>query len=238
MKAPLLISLLGLTTVLTVPARAAEDSPLKDQKEKISYAIGVDIGRTLKSQGIEVDPGILTGGITDALGGGDLKLTDEQMRETMMEFQKEMMAKAAATAKAAGEKNAKAGEEFLARKEKEKGVQKTASGLLYKVITEGKGAKPKGTDTVEVHYRGTLIDGTEFDSSFKRGEPATFPVNQVIPGWTEALQLMPVGSKWQLFIPADLAYGEAGAGNAIGPNETLVFDVELLDIKKGAAKEE
>jgi FKBP-type peptidyl-prolyl cis-trans isomerase len=227
--------LLGLMTALTLPATAADESPFKDQKEKVSYAIGVDIGRTLKSQGIEVDPAILGGAITDALTDAKLKLTDEQMQATMMEFQKEMMGKAAAAAKEAGDKNSKVGEAFLAEKAKEDGVKKTESGLLYKVVTEGKGAKPKATDTVEVNYRGTLIDGTEFDSSYKRGESASFPVNQVIPGWTEALQLMPVGSKWQLYIPAALAYGEAGAGGSIGPNETLVFDVELLDIKKDEA---
>lgn len=236
MKAASLIPLLGLMTALTLPAIAAEESPLKDKKEKVSYAIGVDIGRTLKSQGIEVDAAILGGAIADALADAKLKLTDEQMKATMMEFQKEMKGKAAAAAKEEGEKNAKAGAEYLANKEKEEGVKKTESGLLYKVVTQGKGEKPTKSDTVEVNYRGSLIDGTEFDSSYKRGNPASFPVGQVIPGWSEALQLMPVGSKWQLFIPSDLAYGKAGAGGTIGPNQTLVFDVELLEIKKDDAK--
>ena len=148
-----------------------------------------------------------------------------------MAFQKDMMAKQEAKAKAAAEKNSKDGEAFLAENKKKDGVKSTASGLQYKVIKAGDGVMPKGTDTVSVNYKGTLIDGTEFDSSYKRGEAATFPVSGVIKGWTEALQLMKVGSKWQLFIPSNIAYGERGAGGEIGPNATLIFEVELLSIK-------
>ena len=158
-------------------------------------------------------------------------LSEEEMRTVMTAFQKEMAAKQAEMMKSQGEKNKKEGEAFLAENKKKEGVKTLASGLQYKVIKEGTGKTPKATDKVSTHYQGTLIDGTEFDSSYKRGEPATFPVNGVIPGWTEALQLMKVGSKWQLFVPSKLAYGEKGAGPIIGPNAVLIFTVELLAIK-------
>ncbi len=232
MKLQTFVPIVGFIASISLPTFAAEQESLKTQGQKVSYAIGVDIGRTLKSQGIEVDADILTGAIKDALSGAELKLDNEEMRTTMMAFQKEMMSKAAAAAKDAGEKAAKSGSKFLTKKKGEEGVKGTDSGLLYKAIETGGGAKPKISDTVKVNYRGTLIDGTEFDSSYKRGEPATFPVDQVIPGWTEALQLMPVGSKYELYIPSELAYGENGAGGTIGPNETLIFEVELLEIVK------
>jgi FKBP-type peptidyl-prolyl cis-trans isomerase FklB len=238
MKLQTFVPVLGLIASISLPTFAAEQKPLTTQAEKVSYAIGVDIGRTLKSQGIDVDADILTGAIKDALSDAELKLNDEEMRSTMLAFQKEMMSKAAAASKKAGEKAAKAGSKFLAQKKEEEGIKGTDSGLLYKVIEAGKGAKPRLSDTVSVNYRGTLIDGTEFDSSYKRGEPATFPVDQVIPGWTEALQLMPIGSKYELYIPSDLAYGENGAGGIIGPNETLIFEVELLAIVEGEEKSE
>ena len=205
-------------------------SQLKDQKDKVSYAIGLDIGSTLKRQMIEVNEDLLNTGIQDGLSGKKPLLTEEQVKETMTQFQKEMMAKQAAVKKAAGEKNAAEGTKFLAANKTKEGVKTTGSGLQYKVLKEGTGPSPKATDTVKVNYRGTTIDGTEFDSSYKRGQPATFPVGRVIKGWTEALELMKVGSKYQLFIPPNLAYAEKGAGAEIGPNSTLIFEVELLAI--------
>jgi FKBP-type peptidyl-prolyl cis-trans isomerase FklB len=181
---------------------------------------------------VELDSKALAAGIADGLSGAKPALSEDEIRKVLADFQTQMRNRAAAVAQKTADDNKKKGEAFLADNKKQKGVVVLPSGLQYKVIKEGKGAKPKATDTVSVHYRGTLTDGTEFDSSIKRGEPAEFPVNQVIKGWTEALQLMPVGSKWQLVIPSDLAYGPQGAGAEIGPNSTLVFDVELLEIKK------
>ena len=227
MKTSLLI--VAASVALAAVALAAE-TVLKDQKEKVSYSIGLDIGTTLKRQLIDVNEELLKKGLQDGLSGAKPLLTDEQMKETMSTFQKEMVAKQAAAKKAAGEKNAAESKKFLAENKTKEGVKTTASGLQYKVIKEGTGPSPKATETVKVNYRGTTIDGTEFDSSFKRGQPASFPVNRVIKGWTEGLQLMKVGSKYQFFVPADLAYGERGAGSDIGPNATLIFDVELLAI--------
>ena len=213
---------------------AGENIELKDQKDKVSYSIGINIGKNLKKQSVEVNPDILLQGIKDALSGGKTLMTDQEVNETMMNFQKEMMAKQQARMKELGEKNKKEGEAFLAENKKKEGVKTLPSGLQYKIIKEGDGKIPTINDTVTVNYRGTLIDGTEFDSSYQRGKPATFPVKGVIAGFSEALQLMKVGSKWQLFIPSNLAYGERGAGRDIGPNATLIFDVELLSIKEGA----
>jgi len=215
------------------PAEQA-NSPLKDQKEKVSYSIGLDIGTTLKRQLIDVNEGLLKKGLEDGLSGAKPLMTDEQMKETMATFQKEMVAKQAAAKKVTGEKNAAEAKKFLAENKTKEGVKTTASGLQYKVLKEGTGPSPKATETVKVNYRGTTIAGTEFDSSYKRGQPASFPVNRVIKGWTEALQLMKVGSKYQLFVPADLAYGERGAGSDIGPNAMLLFEVELLGIEPAA----
>lgn len=224
------IAIVGLG-LLSVSVYAADKSDLKTQKDKVSYSIGLDIGRNLKDQSIEVDPKLLSQGIQDATSGKHL-LTDEEIQKVMSTFREEMQAKAAAQAKVIGDKNLKEGNAFLAENKKKKGVVTLPSGLQYKIITAGTGKKPKGTDTVTTNYKGTLIDGTEFDSSYKRGEPASFPVEGVIPGWTEALQLMPVGSKWQLVVPPSLAYGPRGAGQAIGPNATLIFEVELLAIEE------
>jgi len=210
----------------------AEDKPqLKDQKDKASYSIGYDIGSTFKKQNIELNTDALVAGMKEALAGKDGTMTKEEREKTLETFQKEMMEKQVAASKEAAAKNLAEGEKFLAENKKKEGVKTTASGLQYKVVKEGTGPTPKETDTVVTNYRGTTIDGNEFDSSYKRNEPATFPVNRVIKGWTEALQLMKVGSKYQLFIPASLAYGERGAGRDIGPNATLIFDVELLSIK-------
>ncbi len=213
----------------------AADTQLKDQKEKVSYSIGLDIGTTLKRQLIDVNPELLNKGIQDGLSGTKALLTDEEMKATMAAFQKDMTEKQATSKKATGEKNTAEGKKYLEENKGKEGVKTTASGLQYKVLKEGSGPTPKATDTVKVNYRGTTIDGTEFDSSYKRGEPATFPVNRVIKGWTEALQLMKVGSKYQLFIPNELAYGERGAGSDIGPNAMLIFDVELLEIVPATA---
>lgn len=226
-----LIAALGIM-LLTSQVNAEENLVLKDQRDKISYSIGINMGNNLKRQSIDVNPDTLLQGIKDALSGGKALMTEQEINETMTAFQKEMKAKQVERSKELGEKNKKEGEAFLAENKKKDGVVILPSGLQYKVIKEGTGKTPKLTDTVTVNYRGTLIDGTEFDSSYRRGQPATFPANGVIAGWTEALQLMKVGSKWQLFIPYNLAYGERGAGRDIGPNATLIFDVELLSIKE------
>jgi len=192
----------------------------------------------LKRQSVEVNPDVLLQGIKDVLSGGKTLMTEQEVNETMMNFQKDIMAKQQARMKELSEKNKKEGEAFLAENKKKEGIIALPSGLQYKVIKEGDGKIPTATDTVTVHYRGTLIDGTEFDSSYTRGQPVTFPVKGVVPGFSEALQLMKVGSKWQLFIPSNLAYGERGAGDDIGPNSTLIFDLELISIKEGTSKEE
>jgi FKBP-type peptidyl-prolyl cis-trans isomerase FklB len=209
----------------------AEDKvELKDQKDKASYSIGHDIGTTFKKQNVELTPEVFFAGFKDALAGKEA-MKKEDRDKTLADFQKEMMEKQAAATKKAAEKNAADGEKFLAENAKKDGVKTTASGLQYKVLKEGSGDSPKATDTVVTNYRGTLLDGTEFDSSYKRNEPATFPVSRVIPGWTEALQMMKPGSKYQLFVPSKLAYGERGAGRDIGPNAALIFEVELLSVK-------
>jgi len=210
---------------------AQDKAQLKDQKDKASYSIGYDIGETFKKQKIELNMDALVAGLKEALAGKEASLSKEEREKTLQAFQKEMMEKQIAASKEAAEKNKAEGEKFLEENKKKDGVKTTASGLQYKVLKEGSGAPPKETDTVVTNYRGTLIDGTEFDSSYKRNEPASFPVNRVIKGWTEALQLMKPGAKYQLFIPSSLAYGERGAGQTIGPNATLIFEVELLSIK-------
>jgi len=223
-----LIVILGILFLVS-QVNAQENLVLKNQKDKISYIIGMDIGTNLKKQSIDIDSNILAKGVKDALAGTKPLLTEQEIQETMMAFQKEMMAKQAEVAK----KNKAEGEVFLTENKKKEGVKTLLSGLQYKVIKAGTGKKPKSTDTVTAHYRGTLINGTEFDSSYKRGQPATFPVSGgMIPGWTEALQLMEEGAKWQLFIPPNLAYGEQGAGRDIGPNATLIFEIELVSIQE------
>jgi len=211
---------------------------LVTDKDKVSYAIGLDIGRSLQQQSIDttaIDLTKLHFGIQDVLQGSKQLLTDSQLNEVMMGFQQKMMKQQDSLRTVKADSNKKAGEEFLAKNAKEEGVVTLPSGLQYKVITEGKGKKPDSSSTVTVHYTGTLLDGTEFDSSVKRGQPATFPVKGVIPGWTEALPLMAVGSKWKLFIPPSSAYGANGAGQQIGPNSTLIFEVELLSIADAAS---
>ncbi len=211
-------------------AQTKDQTQLTTQKDKVSYAIGLDIGFTFKKQNMDLSPDTLMRGLKDAVNGAQPLLSEQQVRETMAAFQKDMEEKQAAK----GKESATAGEKFLAENKSKPDVKTTASGLQYKVLKEGTGPTPKESDSVEVNYRGTLTDGTEFDSSYKRGEPASFPVNRVIKGWTEALQLMKVGSKYQLFIPSTLAYGERGAGAQIPANSALMFEVELLGIKPAA----
>lgn len=224
-----LIAVLG-TMLLATQVSAAEIKELKTQKDKMSYGIGVSMARSLKDQGIDVEVDVLIKGVRDVFGGKKLLMTDAEFKATMGQFQKEMQQKMMETRKKAALENQKEGDAFLAENKKKKDVVTLPSGLQYTIITAGKGNKPKETDTVEVNYKGTLINGTEFDSSYKRGQPATLKISEIIPGWREALQLMPVGSKWKLFIPAKLAYGEKGAG-PISPNATLLFEVELLAVK-------
>lgn len=205
---------------------------LTTSKQKASYAIGMNWGTGLHRQAIDVDSAALIQGMKDALAGGKTLLTEDEARAALMQLQKEMQEKQQAKAAQEGEANKKEGDAFLAANKTKEGVVTLPSGLQYKILTPGTGPKPTATDSVVCNYKGTLINGTEFDSSYKRGEPATFPVTGVIKGWTEALQLMPVGSKWQLFIPPDLAYGPRGTpGGPIGPNATLIFEVELISIK-------
>lgn len=232
-----LIVVLGIL-LLASQVSAEEKLVLKNQKDKVSYSIGLNIGRKLandlKNQSIDIDSNLLTKGIQDALTAAKPLLTDQEIQETMVAFQKEMVAKW----EEIGKKNKVEGEVFLAENKKKEGVKTLPSGLQYKVIKAGTGKKPKADDTVTVNYRGTLINGTEFDSSYKRGQPATFPVSGgIIRGWTEALQLMGEGAKWELFIPSNLAYGERGTSSVIGPNATLIFEIELVSIKQKAEED-
>jgi FKBP-type peptidyl-prolyl cis-trans isomerase FklB len=208
---------------------AAKTLTLKDQKDKVSYALGLNLGANLRRQSVEADPAIIEQGIKDAIAGGKTLLTDDEARAALIQLQTDLRAKQEEKMKQAAVTNKKEGDEFLAANKTKEGVVTLPSGLQYKILKEGNGPKPTTSDSVVCNYKGTLINGTEFDSSYKRGTPATFPVTGVIKGWTEALQLMPVGSKWELFIPADLAYGESGRGE-IPPNATLIFEVELVSI--------
>ena len=205
---------------------------LKTSKDKFSYALGMNLGANLHRQAVDVDPAILQRGFKDGLAGGKTLLTEDEARAALLEVQTEIRKKLQEKMQAEGDANKKAGDAFLAENKTKEGVVTLPDGLQYKILKEGSGAKPAATDSVVCNYRGTLINGTEFDSSYKRGQPSTFPVGGVIKGWTEALQLMPVGSKWQLFIPSALAYGERAPGGEIGPNSTLIFDIELLSIEQ------
>jgi FKBP-type peptidyl-prolyl cis-trans isomerase FklB len=208
---------------------------LKTQKDKASYAIGLNIGKSMHKDSVDIDPSILLRGLRDGLAGGKPLLTDDEARAVMVTLQSEMRKRQEEKMLVQGGANKKEGEVFLADNKTKDGVVTLASGLQYKILKEGTGPKPVAADTVVCNYKGTLLDSTEFDSSYKRGQPATFPVSGVIKGWTEALQLMPVGSKWQLFIPSELAYGaRGGPGGGIGPNATLIFEVELMSIQPKA----
>jgi FKBP-type peptidyl-prolyl cis-trans isomerase FklB len=231
-----LITGVGLGLLQSAPG-AEEKAPFKDQKEKISYGIGMNIGNNLKRSGYDVDVDVLAGAIKDVMGGKELRLNDAQAREALMNYQKELNAKREEERLKVAEKNRKEGEAFLAENKKKEGVKihtvtlpdgTNTAELQYKVLTEGTGEMPKSNDTVTVNYRGTLIDGKEFDSSAKRGQPSRFQMTQVIKGWTEALKMMKVGSKWQLFVPSQLAYGDRPFGQLIEPGSTLIFELELL----------
>jgi FKBP-type peptidyl-prolyl cis-trans isomerase FklB len=228
--------------------RTATPLTLKTQKDKTSYAVGMNVGKglaaNLRQGSVDVDQAILLRGLKDALAGGKTLLTDEEAKAVLTQLQTEMrtrqqekMKVEQEKMKAVAEENKKQGVEFLAANKTKEGVVTLPSGLQYKILTEGTGPKPAATDTVTCDYKGTLVDGTEFDSSYKRGQPTSFPVTGVIKGWTEALQLMPVGSKWQLFVPSDLAYGDPGRGPQIGPGATLIFEVDLHSIQDKAKTE-
>ncbi len=204
---------------------------LKTQQDKVSYSIGLDIGRNLKQNAIEVEMEKFVQGLKDGMKDSTALMTQEEIASCMQQFQQDMMKKKNEQQSVQGEKNKKAGEEFLKVNKTTAGVKTTASGLQYKVLKTGSGKTPKASDTVVAHYKGTLIDGTEFDNSYKRNEPLTIPVGGVIKGWTEALQMMKEGDKWMLYIPSELGYGEFGAGNVIGPNATLIFEIELIKVK-------
>jgi FKBP-type peptidyl-prolyl cis-trans isomerase FklB len=225
-----LIGMAGLAlALLAVPVNAQDAAP-QTPNDKVSYAIGVQVAAGIKSQGIEVSPEMVAKGVRDALGGAKLLMSDDEMGAAISALQEEMRRKQEAARTAALEKNKTAGEVFLADNAKKEGVVSLPSGLQYKILTAAEGRKPTDADTVVCHYRGTLLSGTEFDSSYG-SSPATFAVKAVIAGFQEAVQLMPVGSKWQFFIPSNLAYGERGAGNVIEPNSTLIFEIELISIQ-------
>jgi FKBP-type peptidyl-prolyl cis-trans isomerase len=236
-------SIIILAVALVPWAAPAEDSPaLQTQKERISYALGMDLGNQLRKMSVDVDPAIFGQALRDALSGGKTLLTEDQVKTAISELQVEMKRKEAARRKGTEEDdnieagiaaayNKKASETFLAGNKKNEGVAALPSGLQYKILTEGSGRKPAEDDTVVCQYRGTFIDGTEFDSSYRTGQPVTVAVKGVILGWREALKLMAVGSKYQLFIPPQLAFGEQGSGRGIGPNTTLIYEIELLAIK-------
>jgi FKBP-type peptidyl-prolyl cis-trans isomerase len=221
MKAPWVVALFAALAAITLSAQDA--APLKTEKDRASYAVGADLGNRFRQQAMDLDPALVARGIRDALAGGKTLLTDDEVKQALDTLQQEMRSKLNA-------KNKKEGEDYLAQNKTKEGVVTLPSGLQYKILKAGDGAKPTVDDTVVCHYRGTFINGTEFDSSYKRNQTISFPVKGVIKGWTEALQLMPVGSRWQLAIPSNLAYGERGVG-PIGPDSTLLFEVELVGIQ-------
>lgn len=235
-----LVAGIALATALLAACGAekkAEEAKLDTLEAKVSYIFGTNMANQFKQEDIALDAGALALAVKDVQAGKESRIKPEEIKAVMEEFQKAAQAKQEEKYKAIAETNKKESDAFLAANKTKEGVQTTESGLQYKVVTEGEGAVPTTSDTVKVHYRGTLVNGTEFDSSYARGEPVTFPVNGVIAGWTEALQLMKTGSKYELYIPSDLAYGPGGTG-AIGPNQALIFEVELLDIVKPEAAEQ
>jgi len=219
-----------LAAAVAAPMSASAVDKLTTEREKISYMVGMDLSNGLAQIKDEIDPAIVAQALSDALKGGKTLLTQEEALAVRQSFIQKMQSAQAEKQKVSADKNKLEGEKFLADNKGKPGVKSTASGLQYQVIKEGTGKKPGPNDQVKVHYLGTLIDGTKFDSSYDRGQPAQFALNGVIPGWTEALQLMPVGSKYKLFIPSNLAYGDKGTPGPIGPNATLVFEVELMEI--------
>jgi FKBP-type peptidyl-prolyl cis-trans isomerase len=232
MRSTITFTIAFATIVLSAASVAtAQDKKIMTAKDSASYAVGASVGRSIKDQDLDVDAELVASGMRDALAG-TLKLTPEQLQVALMAMQQQAMEKMQARQAVAGTENAAKGEKFLAENKNKPGITVTASGLQYKVNTEGTGKKPTKDNVVKVHYTGKLLDGTVFDSSVERGEPAEFPLSGVIAGWTEALQLMSVGSKYTIYLPPSIAYGERGAGGQIGPNATLIFDVELIEIVK------
>ncbi|ARB90806.1 FKBP-type peptidyl-prolyl cis-trans isomerase [Legionella longbeachae] len=225
-------AIMGLA--MSTAMAATDATSLTTDKDKLSYSIGADLGKNFKNQGIDINPDVLAKGMQDGMSGAQLILTEEQMKDVLSKFQKDLMAKRSAEFNKKAEENKAKGDAFLSANKSKPGIVVLPSGLQYKIIDAGTGAKPGKSDTVTVEYTGTLIDGTVFDSTEKAGKPATFQVSQVIPGWTEALQLMPAGSTWEVFVPADLAYGPRSVGGPIGPNETLIFKIHLISVKKAA----
>lgn len=228
------ISTLAVSVAIAGQSFAADkaDKPLATEAQRLSYTIGFEMGQNFKKQNVTVDAKALVNGLTDGLAGKPGLLDDKQRKETVQAFQKKMVAQHQEQQKTTAEANAKAGEAFLAANAKKEGVKSLENGLQYRILTPGTGPKPTLNDTVTVNYAGSFIDGKEFDSSYKRGKPTTFALNQVIKGWQQALTQMPTGSTWQIFVPAKLAYGEQGMGPIIGPNKTLVFKIELISVDK------
>jgi FKBP-type peptidyl-prolyl cis-trans isomerase len=229
------IQLMPLFLIVFLAGQATAEEPLvvKNQKEKLSYAIGIDMGRAFKRESVDLDPDILTRGMKDGLSGEKALMADQEIEEILTAHKKEMMAKKAAVMKELGEKNKKEGEDFLAENKKKEGVVTLPSGLEYKVIKAGEGKKPKATDIAIAHYRGTFINGIEFADSYSRGTPGSFAVNRLLPGLAEVFQLMQEGAKWRVFIPSNLAYGERGDSEGkIGPNATLIFEIELISVQE------
>jgi FKBP-type peptidyl-prolyl cis-trans isomerase FklB len=229
MKAP--VATVLCMAFLSGVCAAAEKQESKERKDKISYSVGYQVGGDFKRQGVELDPKLFLKGFQDAMSGAKPHMTPQEMNQTLVDLKKKIVADERKDRQAKAQKALAEGEAFLAANAKKEGVVTHPSGLQYKVLREGAGASPKATDNVTVNYRGTLVDGTEFDSSYKRNKPATFRVDRVIPGWTQALTMMKTGAKWQLFIPAKLAYGDRGAGTKIPPGSTLIFDVELVSVQ-------
>ncbi|WP_419420943.1 FKBP-type peptidyl-prolyl cis-trans isomerase N-terminal domain-containing protein [Legionella sp. D16C41] len=222
------------TTNSNAATSSTSSTTLSSDMDKLSYSIGADLGRNFKKQGIDISPNAMAKGLQDGMSGGQLLLTDDQMKDVLNKFQKDLMAKRNAEFNKKAEDNKAKGESFLNQNKAKDGVVTLPSGLQYKVIETGKGNKPSKDDMVTVEYTGKLIDGQVFDSTEKSGKPAEFKVSQVIPGWTEVLQLMPAGSTWEVYLPPALAYGPRGIGGAIGPNETLIFKIHLISVKKSS----
>lgn len=227
-----LVAVAAMGLALSTSLVAADATTLSSDADKLSYSIGADLGRNFKKQGIEISPAAMAQGLQDGMGTGTLLLTDDQMKDVLNKFQKDLMAKRNADFSKKADENKAKGAAFLSENKSKTGVVTTTSGLQYKIIENGTGAKPGKDDTVTVEYTGTLLDGKVFDSTDSSGKPATFKVSQVIPGWVEALQLMPAGSTWEVYVPSELAYGAGRSGGPIGPNETLVFKIHLIDVKK------
>lgn len=229
-------------TQVTAPAAAPGTTPTTAQvpavdKGKLSYSIGVDLGENFKSQGIEIDPEMMIKGIKDAASGNKLMLTKQEMTATLIAFQKQLVAKQQAAQVAASAKNEQEGKTYIEANKNKPGVVTTSSGLQYKVVTPGTGAHPADTDVVTVDYSGSFINGQVFDSSYKRGKPVTFPVSEVIPGWVEVIKLMQPGATYEVVVPYNLAYGERGLGNVIGPKQTLLFKIHLISVKPASQQQ-